>query len=108
MKPRLLRLIAACLLVVLAGAAAAEPAQWYLMARHGECAPIAVLERKVTGASTISHPDELIRHLQAQGHAVEVVSRDLQLGMVQLNVPAKSLHLVLVKPSLCREFIAPR
>jgi len=102
-------LCAACLPAALIGtAAAAETAQWYLMARHGECAPIAVLERKVAGASTIRHPDELIRRLQAQGHAVEVVSRDLQQGVVQLNVPDKSLYLVLVKPSLCREFTAPR
>ena len=107
MKAALLNM---CYLIVaiLSLTAAADDSQWYLMARHGECAPIATLERKVSGVSALKHPDELVSHLRDQGLSVEVVSRDLQKGFVQLNIPEKTLYLVLVQAHLCNEYLKPR
>jgi len=102
-------LILNCLIVAtLCMVAVADEPQWFLMARHGECAPIAVLERKLAGVSTLKHPDELVSHMRGQGLNVEVVSRDLNMGIVEIKVPEKALSLVLVQASLCREYLKPR
>ncbi|MBH9576864.1 hypothetical protein [Inhella proteolytica] len=83
-------------------AQAAEP-EWRLMARHGECAPLAVLERKLPGAASLRTPAQLAELLKRQGLAFtqkEMPAQGQERG-VAFEVPAKELHILLVTAGLC-------
>ena len=85
---------------------AAEPSeQWYLMSRHGECAEITSLQRKVSDLGTLEDPDSFIAEMQSRGHRVIQEPLPLARGSaVQVDVPALSLSLVFVTTELCSAF----
>jgi hypothetical protein len=83
-------------------AAAAADARWMLMARHGECAEIATLKRRVPDLGEVADPAAFVAHMRRAG--LQVISEPLaDTGgkAVQVKVPAKDLSLVFVKQELC-------
>jgi hypothetical protein len=79
---------------------------WYLMSRHGECAEIRSLQRKIPDIGNIKDPQAFSEFMQAKGHKVfSSAMPDAQGKVLLVNVPEKGLSLIFVKGSLCKEFI---
>jgi hypothetical protein len=73
-----------------------------LMARHGECAEIATLERRIPGLGSVASPAAFAERMRRDG--LQVVSEPLaDTGgkAVQVKVPEKNLSLVFVLAELC-------
>ena len=76
--------------------------RWRLMSRHGECAEMAALERKVPGASHVRTPRQFVELMRQRGHEVSVDEfpelRGFALGV---RVPDQGLDLMFAKPPYC-------
>lgn len=84
----------------------AEPPDWYLASRHGECAEIGTLRRKVPDLGEIGSPDEFVAHMRRKGHLVEVnVPAELDNNAVAVRVPEEELALLFVRRELCKGFL---
>ncbi len=94
----------------LPGAALAQAAEkWWLLARHGECAPVASLKRKVPDLGNIQDPEAFTAFMRRKGFAVTSKRSKLPQGaMHEVTVPAQELALVFVTPGLCSEFSQKR
>lgn len=71
-----------------------------LMARHGECAEIAALERKVPDLGNVRDPAAFAQQMRRRGYAV--TAKEMPGGAVEITVPAKNLALVFVTADKCR------
>lgn len=85
-------------------ASTAPPAEWKLMARHGECMEISTLKRKIPDLGNISYPDAFVKFMREKGEAVKVTeSAEAKGKMVEVSIPAKSLALIFVVRELCQD-----
>ncbi len=76
---------------VVFGTAAAESSEWYLMSRHGQCAEIKVLERKVPNLGDVTSPDTFVNLIEGRGYDVAVNEMpELDGNAVQVNVSGAS------------------
>lgn len=92
----------AVVLVGMAGLPAFAAERWFLMGRHGECADVASLRRKVPELGAIRDPDGFVALMRQQGVEVSVVAIPLPRGQArELRVPARELGLVFVTAELC-------
>ena len=94
--------LAALAICIAAPATAAE--RWMLMARHGECAEIATLERRVPSLGNVASPAAFAERMRRDG--LQVISEPLaDTGgkAVQVKVPEKNLSLVFVAAELCKK-----
>lgn len=92
-------------LILLASAGvAAEPSDWFLMGRHGECAPLSALARKDRSLSDLKDPYQFIGRMRAAGHRTEVKEHDTAQGKaLEVNVPARDFYLLFVKAEACSQ-----
>ncbi|MBW2689887.1 MAG: hypothetical protein JRC99_08155 [Deltaproteobacteria bacterium] len=92
---------------VLPSAASADNSEkWFLMSRHGECAEIRVLQRKIPDMDNIEDPQSFIMLMEGKGYEViSSESKELQGLALDVKVPEKELSLMFVKGSICKEFI---
>ncbi len=80
--------------------------QWFLMARHGECASIQSLKRKVPEMDNIEEPQLFIQLMKDKGFEVtSSVLAGLSDMALQVRVPEKGLSLMFVKGAMCTEYI---
>jgi len=94
-------LIATFLLAVLPSSAL--PAEWFLMAREGGCAPLSSLARKGPEFRGLKTPYELIDRMRAAGHKVEVTEHTTPKGpMVEVTVAAKEIAVMVVTEEICK------
>lgn len=93
-------------LSVLESAAATEAqARWMLMSRQGECVELNSLKSKIPELPPVSEPLELSRFLDAQGHFVAANELRGSAGRAhEIKVSDLSLHLILVRESLCSNY----
>jgi hypothetical protein len=83
-----------------------ESAEWFLMSRHGECAPLTVLGRKNPEWGKITDPYQFIEIMRNAGHQTDVQEHNTPEGtVVQVDVPAVELSVMFVGRSVCRGFI---
>ena len=89
--------------MVLAAAAPAVAAdKWFLMARHGECAEVSSLKRKVPDLAEVRDPAAFAALMRAKGHQVTTNALPVPKGKAQeVKVPAAELFLVFVTVELC-------
>jgi hypothetical protein len=98
--------LALIIFVILSATAPAESSEWFLVSRHGECAEIKVLEKKIPDLSGVDSPATFIKVVQERGYEVAVKEiRELNGNAVQVDVPAKGLAVMFVKKELRKEFI---
>lgn len=72
------------------------------MGRHGECAPVASLKRKVPDLGTIADPQSFAAHMRQNGYATTVTPHVLANGTAfKVAVPAKELALIFVTTNMC-------
>ena len=82
--------------------AADAPARWMLMSRQGACVEINSLTRKLPNLPKISEVSSLIEFLKSQGHFVHSKELRGSAGRAyEIEVSDMSLHLLLVRDSLC-------
>jgi hypothetical protein len=82
---------------------AAAPTDWFLMGRHGECAPISTLARKGPEFRGLQTPYQLIDQMRAAGHQVDVKEHTTPKGpMVEVHVPAKEIAVMVVPAVFCK------
>ena len=78
-------------------------AEWYLMGRHGECAPLSSLARKSAEFHGLQTPYQLIDKMRAAGHQVEVKEHTSPNGpMVEVRVAAKDIAVMVVTVETCK------
>ena len=76
------------------------------MSRHGQCAEIKVLERKIPDLGDVTSPDTFVNLIEGRGIGVAVTEiPELNGNAVQVNVPGKGLSVIFVKTLLCKGFI---
>ena len=74
-----------------------------LMARHGECAEIASLKRKIPDLGEVADPAAFVDRMRRSGY--QVSSSDISVDggrAVEVKVPEKGLSLIFVAPELCK------
>lgn len=80
--------------------------KWFLMSRHGECAEIKSLQRKVPGIEGINDPQSFSKLMKEKGY--EVITnelKELQGKAVEVSVPKEGLSLMFVVESVCKGFV---
>ena len=88
-------------LTVVTGVAASP--EWFLMGRHGECAPLSSLARKGPEFRGLESPYQLIDKMRAAGHKVTVKEHQTPQGlMVEVHVPAKAIAVTVVPVEICK------
>ena len=103
------RLLAAFVVVHLAAAPALAADAWFLMGRHGECAPVSMLERKFPDMGTIEDPGAFVRFAAAKGLKIESLSVAGAGGSaVEVRLPEQRMTLLLVPGERCREHLPAR
>jgi len=79
--------------------------KWFLMSRHGECAEIKSLQRKIPDIEGIEDPHSFSKLMKEKGY--EVITnepKELQGKAVEVSVPKEGLSLMFVVESVCKEF----
>ena len=73
------------------------------MARHGECAEIEKLKRKVPDLGAINDPYSFVKFMRQKGHTVTSTERKETKGKaVEVSVPEEGLFLIFVSPEQCQ------
>lgn len=94
------------LLPAISTASANDPEKWFLMSRHGECAEIRSLQRKIPDIGNIEDPQSFTMFMKGKGHKVIFNElKELHGKAFQVSIPEKGLSLMFVKGSICKEFI---
>jgi len=81
------------------------------MSRHGECAEITTLQRKIPDLSNITDPQTFIAFMEKKGHNVIVKDlysnerKEIQGMVFDVRIPSEGLSLLFVKGIICKEFI---
>jgi hypothetical protein len=103
---RTLRLKFFLLLVVSSHTFAGNPDQWFLMARHGECAPISTLSRKIPDLGNPRSLEDFTSTLEKNGIDLEQEPYPVPKGeVVAVRVEAYSLSLIFVTSDHCESHI---
>jgi hypothetical protein len=85
-------------------ASAARPPseEWFLLARHGECAKVEILKRKIPNLGEINDPHEFAALMRKSGYKVTITQNPLPNGRAyEVLVPEKELSLMFVTRELC-------
>jgi hypothetical protein len=97
--------IVGLLVAVLAGEGSAAQANqgWFLMSRHGECADVASLTRKVPDLGEARDPESFSQLMRVKGYQITVNETATPNGkVVEILVPERELALVFVTAALCQ------
>ena len=96
---------------LISSASANNSEKWFLMSRHGECAEITTLQRKIPDLSNITDPQTFIAFMEKKGHNVIVKDlysnerKEIQGMFFDVRIPSEGLSLLFVKGIICKEFI---
>lgn len=75
---------------------------WFLMGRHGECAPIGMLQRKFPDLGQVADPEAFLRFVAAKGLTAHSSPVAIAGGSaVEVRVPAQGLALLFVAGGPC-------
>ena len=78
--------------------------EWFLMSRHGECADIASLKRKIPDLGEVRDPAAFIQLMRDKGYQVTVNKVATSTGkVVEVKVPERELSLMFVTPEVCHQ-----
>lgn len=76
--------------------------RWFLMSRHGDCAEVGVLKRKVPDLGEASDPDAFVSFMRQKGYDVTSAQVSVPKGAAQeVKVPQKELFLLFVTSEMC-------
>lgn len=93
----------------LAPATASAADAWFLMGRHGECAPVKMLQRKFPDLGQVADPQAFLRFAAAKGLAVHSSPVAIAGGSaVEVRIPDQGLALLFVAGGPCAGATAAR
>jgi len=76
--------------------------RWFLMSRHGECADVSTLKRKVPDLGAINAPDAFAMFMRQKGYTVTSAPVSVPKGKAQeVKVPDRDLFLMFVTSDMC-------
>jgi hypothetical protein len=76
--------------------------RWFLMSRHGECAEVSTLKRKVPDLGGINDPDAFAMFMRHKGYTVTSTPVSVPKGKAQeVKVPHRDLFLMFVTSDIC-------
>jgi len=91
---------------IITGARSDDSEKWFLMSRHGECAEIKSLQRKIPDIEGVNDPQSFSKLMKEKGYKVITNElKELQGKAVEVSVPDKGLSLIFVVESVCKEFV---
>ena len=97
-------LIGAVLFLSISQSVSLAASQWFLMSRHGECAEIQSLKRKVPDLGDVRDPATFIKFMRDKGYQVTVDEVSTPKGKaVEVKVPERELFLMFVSPEVCQQ-----
>jgi hypothetical protein len=95
----LMRILAALAVITALPAAAQE--RWYVMARHGECFELEVMQRRIPELAEAKDPYAFAERMKQKGHGAS--TKDVVPGKaVEVRVPERDLAMVFAKRELCQ------
>ena len=77
---------------------------WFIVGKEGECAPLAILEKKGPEFRGVESPYHLAEKMRAAGHKAEV--KEHKAGTrpaVEVRVPDLQLYVMFMKANVCRK-----
>jgi hypothetical protein len=81
--------------------------RWLLMSRHGDCAEIETLKRKIPQMPNVQDPSAFTTAMRNRGYSVSTVANPALNGQaVQIDVAELSLNLIFVKEALCDDIVS--
>ena len=89
------------LLIPFSSVAAAD---WFLVGKEGECAPLSMLEKKGPEFRGVESPYQLAEKMRAAGHKAEV--KEHKAGSrpaVEVRVPDRQLYVMFMKANVCNK-----
>lgn len=97
-------LVVTILLLFVGRSISLAASDWLLMARHGECAEIGSLKRKVPDLGDVRDPSAFIKFMRDKGYQVTVNEVSTPKGKaVEVKVPERELFLMFVTPEVCQQ-----
>jgi len=97
-------LLVTAVLLLLGRSISLAASEWFLMARHGECAEIQSLKRKVPDLGDVRDPIAFAKLMREKGHQVAVNEVSTPNGkVVEVKVPERELSLMFVTPEVCQQ-----
>lgn len=80
--------------------------RWFLMSRHGECAEVGTLKRKVPDVGEINDPHAFATFMRQKGYEVTSTPAPVPKGKGhEVKVPQKDLYLMFVTSEVCSGFV---
>ncbi len=77
-------------------------ARWFLMSRHGDCAEVASLKRKIPDLGEINDPHAFAAFMRRKGYTVTSTRVAVPKGKAQeVKVPERDLFLMFVTSEMC-------
>ena len=100
-------MITVAILVGLVTEQSAQADEWFLLSRHGECAPLSALRYKLPSAPNFKTPDDFSAYLEFEHiQYTRQVHSDARGQMVEFRVPDKGLAVLLVPATRCTEVVS--
>ncbi len=76
--------------------------RWFLMSRHGDCAEVGVLKRKVPDLGEVGDPEAFASFMRQKGYEVTATGVPVPKGKArEIKVPQKELFLIFVTSEMC-------
>jgi len=87
----------------------AESADWFLVGKEGECAPLSILEKKGPEFRGLESPYQLAEKMRAAGYKAEIKEhKAASRPSVEIRVPERQLYLMFMKANVCRKNAPPK
>lgn len=76
--------------------------RWFLLSRHGECAKVQSLKRKIPDLGEVNDPHAFVALMRKNGHKVTLRQTPVLTGTAyEVTVPEKELFLIFATPEMC-------
>lgn len=77
--------------------------RYFLMSRHGDCAEVGTLKRKIPDLGDINDPHAFAMFMRQKGYEVTSIATPVPKGKAhEVKVPGKDLFLLFVTLEMCR------
>jgi len=81
-----------------------DAADWFLVGKEGECAPLSILEKKGPEFHGLESPYQLAEKMRAAGYKAEIKEhKAASRPSVEVRVPDRQLYLMFMKADLCHK-----
>ena len=81
-----------------------DSADWFLVGKEGECAPLSILEKKGAEFRGLESPYQLAEKMRAAGYKAEIKEhKAASRPSVEVRVPDRQLYVMFMKADVCNK-----